>query len=803
MSGESINVRQRLGVQDLLAEHLLEFKSRMSNWVMSSGVIFCVITDKVDSLNQTLSRLETNGHAFSDSRLIAENLSTRPNVENLYNEIAWRYPLATLPHDKRAILFIGSNASKLHFTKIGFTTVIVGPKNVPYHVNLKLESFVDIEKYMTRDVYYFGSYNNDSITSEPLDIIHLRRRFGNYVRNKCLSGYLNYHHSSSRRLVMLGSEVESVDIATRMGIKEVLHFGIVDNLIKYSDVQDVEGDVPDVEGDGQRKLFAVDFPFLSMAETVIAIGGAPGDHFGRSDNIISVDPRPMHPDFFGIHFKDYFSSHMWNTLFPPVIRDKSYVVLMDIRPDREIGMTDLDWETIILENNKLMFSWYKDIFLKDPKCFGVSIKFRPPRYRVLGNDKLKRYRVPRGDIILQPYVWSRSSETRLFFDLRINRDSSMMIVDQDEYFDTLLNWNRMRFQNKDIENKQEKAIAEWCILKYNYLDFDFSVFGSIYIISLFSLSNFINPKKKVISFIKSLDNALYDIILPLKFNNFPIKYGKLVTYKDKLVDGDFEDHTYSPCDMFGTDGYCFSMSELELLRSLDYSSLDFEVSQWDVGFEGNHPLMKVWFFFTNNVPFNVNFQSVMNSQTHLAKPITALMRMVFKHDDDTLIDFRRDIIAELGGEVIHDRRVNGILWNYRKTKKVVVAVSGHMIGLLLWYTVGGGLVDFKRYLHTIEMNVKFKQGVNSKSETFIFKDLKKQSLLMEQFASGDLWHSYMDWHVGVLTFIRMCEYFGFEYEKELVDCVEGFLERLVKQYSVFDHQGWQALEYLKGKENVF
>jgi hypothetical protein len=778
-----------LGEPLYVAGRVSELKARIRSTILSSGSILCLLVKNVD-VTELFEKLTFIGHVVLEGSTLVKSVSTERLISEV-NEVAWRFPLVIHPHGRKIFSLSVSDfnsISILHYIKNGFTILGLKEEGVSHsefeNAVVELDS---ISTLISRPLGTFGIYSRDVVDIvENVSVSTMYRNFGNYLRYRLLK----HAFDTGREIYMLGSEVESVDMIYRQfrlkGRNSIVgHFGINERPKRLVDMETEYDDeiIPENEADGQKKLFAVDFPFFGISHIVVAIGGSPGDHFGDDPNIISVDPRPMSNGFKGIYIPSEFNNAAFSQI-SSLVGDRTYSVLMDIRPDRD-GMSDHDWEMTIHQNNLSMFSWYRNHFLPDNRCVGVSIKFRPPRFSVLG--MYSTYRIPKCDIILQPYVWSLSNETRLFMDLRFERSHDTISIDNDGYYLRLKRWNILRFNDPSLNDQQSKNISTYFVQQGDYLKLDLSFFSDSIMIALFTMSNQSNNKNDVFDFISRCNKKSIELhsVFPNDFSQFDIEYATVNVSEGTLKQDNFVDNTYDAFD-FHDLGYVFPCSEVEILKMCFENIFPFE---------GNNPLMKIWFYFTNVCPIDCNFQTVENSQTHFAKPITAIFRIVFEHDDSTLISFRTSVLEkdELYVRSIDDRRVNGVIVNSHG-KEMVVSVAGHMIGLLMAYHYGY-LIDWRRYIRTIEYNVKFYAGKETRSERLLMKRYRKEGRLMEDLGTNVLWHSYHDWRLALDAFIAIAKELFITINDDLLFWIRNKLDDVLKRYPSFEDEGWQSAEF--------
>jgi len=193
---------------------------------------------------------------------------------------------------------------------------------------------------------------------------------------------------------------------------------------------------------------------------------------------------------------------------------------------------------------------------------------------------------------------------------------------------------------------------------------------------------------------------------------------------------------------------------------------------------------------------DVNYQTWWNSQTHEVRKVSIPIRRILAVDSHSLHAFRRLALKRLYPDcvTIEDDRVNGYIMV--DGKKQWVAVSGHLMNMLLYSEYG--LIDFSRYLDTIEENVKA-YSIQGRMDTTL-KLLYSKELLAEDNTQDKirrLWHSYYDFYVAVCAYMMLCQSLRMHFNPRATRYVLRRLNVIKLKYPKFIHMGWQAVEFSK------
>jgi len=546
-------------------------------------------------------------------------------------------------------------------------------------------------------------------------------------------------------------------------------------------------------GSGQQKLLAVDVPLLTIeADVYLLIGGAPGDHFAtpwlesRWEKLVFIDPRDRSHDK-GVHFKELFQPLHWDQYTKGA---GSVVVINDIRPDKKDGQSVAEWESVIAENWDLGME-IEHMCHEDKRVLAYSFKFRPSRNRshtTYPADSLN---------IVQPWVWERSPESRLF--IRYPRGDRMKTIENKAYFQALDRWNDYRVLHPEVSREQEEYLSLLYQPRMNALSFkgEENDIG----VGLWSLSNTMNPKpvgvvKKLIEnfekFIVLFPNARVLRRWPPGFMSVSDGPTLVQEQRGRI----FTDHKAIPEMFYGLDVVSMPLSDLICWAQHTITGDYFgNANRYFV--DRNSPMSNLWFAVMSRKLFPFpSYQTWLNSQTHYARMVSVPMRRIFALEDDAVHIMRRAALISLYPDAIlvHDSRVNGIV------KGTPVAVSGHLMNLLLWSSVY--FVDFRRYLDTIEFNVEM---FSSSKVPSSYKILVGKDLMAEDNSQSNvkrLWHSYQDFVTGVAAYIMMSKAIRAPLNVRALVYILRRLNAIKRKYPRFLQPGWQAAQFLRQKTAV-
>jgi len=354
---------------------------------------------------------------------------------------------------------------------------------------------------------------------------------------------------------------------------------------------------------------------------------------------------------------------------------------------------------------------------------------------------------------------------------------------QQAYQRWLINWTPAsdRLQSKAIISRVIRAPRD--LFTYVYAEGDLSV-------SNFAISNTINAKSRVISFIKSQGHGVYTLPFDLG-GAWPPGYLGITILDGKFTrpSHGFEDYTYNPVD-FVFDGdkpdrRCTVMTFQTFLTM---------VGGVDMTCDGTHAFTRAWFVVLVGDAIDSRYQTPLNNQTHLVKDVSLILRDVYGHDNSTLHARRRAALSAFRHPLVissfelDDNRVNGGVITTKG--RVLVAVAGHMINMLL--ASHFHVIDFVRYVDTIIWNI-----------TDHYEKRKKPKNLFTLEDADELWHGYFDWRIALDVYISMAEELRIEVNMTYVNYVLSTLEGLVKRFDSFLlAEGYQAKSYLAAAEGA-
>jgi len=312
------------------------------------------------------------------------------------------------------------------------------------------------------------------------------------------------------------------------------------------------------------------------------------------------------------------------------------------------------------------------------------------------------------------------------------------------------------------------VISNRNILTYSYTNGDLPV-------SIFAISNTSNSRKEIVSFIKRMPKGIfvlpYDVSETCLIENFRYVDGMMSN-----IAGGYNDYTFEPIEFMDDETECYSMIDFIFLSGAKVQ-----------GINAQHLGMKLWFVVCRGISLQHAFDGrFYNSQTHVIKKTTGLLRKVTLTNDDVLMSMRRRVMLTevIEGvtdvEIIESERVSGKI-KY-KGKVIFVAVAGHMINLLLAHCYTP--IDMRRAMGAIRSNL-----VEYESKVF------DQAGYAERFVR-DLWHGYFDWLYGIRTYRYMCEFYKLRYRKESAEYAERELENMASQFGWFlSSEGFQSKIY--------
>jgi len=154
--------------------------------------------------------------------------------------------------------------------------------------------------------------------------------------------------------------------------------------------------------------------------------------------------------------------------------------------------------------------------------------------------------------------------------------------------------------------------------------------------------------------------------------------------------------------------------------------------------------------------FDDTIQTWLNSQTQWARYVSTQIKNYAKMTDEQFYSVRFLALKMLYPEAARvddpTRKITGRIGNK------LVAVSGHTCNLLLFAHVG--VLDIRRYWRTVISNVKASSGFKYPDalKWYLNHDLLAEDNLRNQIKM--LWHSHIENHVGIATYIILCSLIG-------------------------------------------
>jgi hypothetical protein len=299
-------------------------------------------------------------------------------------------------------------------------------------------------------------------------------------------------------------------------------------------------------------------------------------------------------------------------------------------------------------------------------------------------------------------------------------------------------------------------------------------------------------------------NAHVLVRWPYNLNNDIVKDGKLVSERGSRQ---YFDTIVSP-SYFLYDKRSVVMTMTDFLVYINHDIEGTYLGPSETYFcNRNSPRWNQWFIvLSENLFLFIRYQTWWNSQTQIAKLISVPIRRIFAADTDSLHKMRRLALVSLYTDfsIIVDERVNGVRYLNKKKgcflQKIssgdyLVAVSGHLVNLLLYS--GVNLICFKRYLDTIEENVRL-FSEQSKIPSGL-KILLGKEILAEDNELGNirrLWHSYIEFRSAVGCYILLCGALRLKVNIRAVHYCLKRLNMILKRYPRFiTAEGWQARKF--------
>jgi len=626
-------------------------------------------------------------------------------------------------------------------------------------------------------------------TSDPF------RGFGHWVRRSVMW----WCERNKRKYIGGGDEVESIIEAASILQPEMhLHYNIESpRPIVLDTMEPLVDYVPkDKPGDGRKKLVAIDSPLFVryIKITIIYFGASPGPHLATLPHgkIIAVDPRPLSPAVLYPGTVEYHQKSInavnWVDYIP---KDGDYFIISDIRRDKE-DKTPEQWSKEIAEDLNFQDSMIRRA-ITDPRCKGFSLKFR-----ILEEQGITS--VPAtADIILQPYIWSDSYETRLQLHKEEYPDADFMAtrdVTFDDYTRRVNRWNEERWKDPSLNTLQEQRLFYAGLIEKDL--FELTSGENELFVSLWAISNKMNgdPLESIRRVEKKHKN--YILLFPNQniANLWPAGHLNTSRHRyelhQKVKNRWFEDNCLVPSRVAMTDSFVILLNDLIAILQHEKDGTYLPDKGYVYWYDRNHPLNNLWCAVVSKtmVP-DYMYQTWWNSQTHLVRVISLPLRRIYSADDESLHLLRRAALKSLypKSKTIVNPRVTGFVdgkW---------VAVSGHLMNLLVLSPMY--LIDFVRYFDTVEENVRM-HSTHGK-QVAILKYLVGEELLAENNTKDTiyrLWHSYLDFEVAVAAAIMMMSVLRLKIDARALQYVMKRLRQIKAKYPKFNRMGWQAERFL-------
>jgi hypothetical protein len=235
---------------------------------------------------------------------------------------------------------------------------------------------------------------------------------------------------------------------------------------------------------------------------------------------------------------------------------------------------------------------------------------------------------------------------------------------------------------------------------------------------------------------------------------------------------EFHDHLYDPNEA-GMTGHSYQWSDIMYKCRFD-RRVDPEAIS--LGTNGVGFLTKLW-FFQSNAFMETDFADVIGeTQGWMTKYLTAKLRDIFGLDNKSLYAFRRNAVANAGGEPTAGPLIHGMI----DGKKITIA--GHMVNLLTISAIVP--VDINRYLEKVRFNVALQRGsrrLKAKLRPFVEDELLTEDE-SDWGINPKLWHSYYDYVLSIDAFLLFADFYKFRINEHAVTTARQGIESILKDY---------------------
>jgi hypothetical protein len=345
--------------------------------------------------------------------------------------------------------------------------------------------------------------------------------------------------------------------------------------------------------------------------------------------------------------------------------------------------------------------------------------------------------------------------------------------------------------NEVTRRRQERCITELAIKSMNVLTYRPS--GIELPVFLFSITNNLNERNEVLRRLKELKKFIAVVITGRVARHW--NDGFLGgTFKDGIFIRTLESRQYTdfmirPDDVIGI-GDLLTMNDLAVSLEFDETGKRRYIERLD-GFEGRHPFMSLWGAVVKGVPlFNTTVQSWINSQTHLARTISAEVRRLFGESLDV---FRKVVFLNMWPDavLVESTSITGIV--RIEGRAHIVAPSGHLINMLLMSAHMH--VDIVRYMNTVEWNVA--AASSDPAALKLFDWYSARDLLAEKNSHQrkQMWHGYWDYYLAVCTALQISKTLKLPIPFRTYAYVARRLIEIKRRWRKFNGDGQEASEF--------